>query len=224
MLNIDRFQMGKLCLETALSNCGLNDIELLVLDNGSTDKRAIEYLSKIADVFISEKQNIGVAKGFNKLLRKATGQYIALIDNDILLNKGWLKDLLYFNKQIKNSGISAIHCVLEKGEYNGNVFLPPNGIVYSTRFFNRAFLNNAGGFDETISIYGYEDSQYCIRSVVGGYMNYYIPNQSSIHLGEDFSSDNEFRKFKNEQLKINLPKFQESIRKVVDNRNYKIPL
>ena len=228
MLNIDRYIIGRYVLEKNLLNCGipLQDIELLILDNGSKDKRAIDYLSGIANVFIQEQENIGVAKGFNKLLRKAAGQYVCLFDNDIILSDNWLKDFISFNKRVPKSGISAIHCVLEKGIHipKYNIYVPDNGTVYSTRFFHRSLLESIGGFNENLSTYGYEDSELTYRTATAGYINYYLPNQYSTHYGADFGAKTEFRKFKDEELKANQSKFFEAIKSVKETGKYKIPL
>ena len=228
LLTIDRYQMTRYCLDNLLSKAGIerNEIELLILDNGSKDKRVIEYCKSIANVFIQEPKNIGVSKGFNKLFRKAKGEFICTIGNDITIDNNWLKDLIHYNSTIKNSGISAIYCLLDKGIYNNklNVFVPSSGLVYGIALWNKLLMDKIGGFDESLNGYGYEDSQFCFRAFKTGYMNYYIPDQYSTHLGEDMNQDSEYRKKKDDNLKKNLPIFQASIQKMIQTNNYKIKL
>lgn len=228
LLTIDRYQMTRYCLDNLLSKTGidLKDIELLILDNGSKDKRVIEYCKSIADVYIQEPINIGVSKGFNKLFRKASGDFICTIGNDITVQDNWLKDLIHYNSTINNSGISAIYCLLDKGIYNKrlNVFIPNSGLVYGIALWNKKLMNAIGGFDESLNGYGYEDSQFCFRAMKSGYLNYYIPNQYSTHLGEDLNIDSDYRKKKDNNLKKNLPIFQASIQRMIQTNNYKIKI
>ena len=218
--------MTRYCLDNLLSKTGidLKDIELLILDNGSKDKRVVEYCKSIADVYIQEPTNIGVSKGFNKLFRKANGDFICTIGNDITVQDNWLKDLIHYNSTIINSGISAIYCLLDKGIYNKrlNVFVPSSGLVYGIALWNKKLMNAIGGFDESLNGYGYEDSQFCFRATKSGYLNYYIPNQYSTHLGEDLNVDSDYRKKKDDNLKKNLPIFQASIQRMMQTNNYKI--
>jgi GT2 family glycosyltransferase len=228
LLTIDRYQMTKFCLDDLLAKTGIDNknIELLILDNGSKDKRIIEYGKSVANIHISEQTNIGVSAGFNKLFRVATGDFIVTIGNDITLTQNWLKDLIYYNGKIKNSGVSAIYCLLDKGLYNKNldVFMPNNGLVYGVALWNRNLLNKIGGFDESLKGYGCEDSQYCFRANKTGHINYYIPKQFSVHLGVDFNTESTYRKQKDEDLKNNLQVLKKSIEKMNKLNNYKIKL
>lgn len=243
LLTIDRYWITRYTVETLLKNSGEIDIELLVLDNNSTDRRTIQFIegliaSKKYDNLIRvitehEAENIGVAKGFNKLFRQASGEYICTVGNDILLNPGWLYDLVYHNNIIEKSGLTAIHCVLQTGRFGPlltknddliNVWKRDDNMVYGTMLFKKELLNEVGGFDETLSKYGCEDSQFAFRVNSLGYNNYYIPNQFSLHIGSDFGEDTEYRKEKDKNLKIATERLKETILEMKKNKNYKIPL
>ena len=224
LLSIDRYWLTKYTLGKILNNSGVEEIELLVLDNGSTDTRTIEYISSIADVHIQEPKNIGVSAGFNKLLRKATGDYICLIDNDILLNDNWLSNMIYWHSKFTHSGIVAIHCVLDKGDFVDGVYQRRDNSVYSTRLFHKTFLDKVGGFNESIGMYGGEDSELCFRAHMAKLKNFYVPNDSSIHLGIDYGTDSKYREFKDLALKKSVQNAKESIDKIRVSGNYKIIL
>ncbi len=186
----------------------------------------IDYAASIADIHIIEKENIGYAKGHNKLMRAATGDYICLIDNDVLLDKNWLKDLLFYNKTIERSGFSAIHTVLDKGEFNNKfkIFFRPDNLVYSTKLFSRSFLNDVGGFDESFSKYGGEDTHWAWRADNMNYINYYIPNQFSVHLGHDYNSNSDYSKFKSKQLNESIPKVKAAMEEMKKKNNFRVKL
>jgi GT2 family glycosyltransferase len=228
LLTIDRYQLTKFCINDLLSKTGIDnkDVELLILDNGSKDKRIIDYGITVANVHIKEPTNKGVSAGFNKLFKLATGDYIVTLGNDITVTQNWLKDLIFYNENVKNSGVSGIYCLLDKGIYNKDlkVFMPNSGLIYGVALWNRNLLNKIGGFDESLKGYGCEDSQFCFRSNKTGHINYYVPNHYSVHLGVDFNEDNEYRKKKDADLKNNLIVLKTSIEKMNKLNNYKIKL
>lgn len=79
--NVERFIDG--CLRSLL-NQSLQNIEILVYDDGSTDKtwdRIISYRSEKVNVFKGDK-NKGVVFARNFLIEKARGKYIAFQDAD----------------------------------------------------------------------------------------------------------------------------------------------
>lgn len=230
MLNIDRYWMGRYVLEHILSNCGIdrNDYELIILDNGSKDNRTIEYLSNIADTFIKSEENIGCAKGFNKLFRLAKGDYICLIGNDILLSDGWLKELIYYNETIENSGICGVYCEGEKGNLvnkNGHdVYMRPSNTIDGITLFNRKLLDIVGGFNEAFGMFGFEDNEFSYRVSMAVYLNYYIPFTYSTHLGFDLNKDTEYRKMKNKAIEISSQKYIDSVDEIRKTGIFKIPL
>ena len=243
VLNIDRYWVTRYTIETLLRNSGEVEVELLMLDNGSSDKRAIDWVetlieSKQYDNLVRvlterEPNNIGVAKGFNKLFKVASGEHICTIGNDIILNEGWLSDLLYYNNSIDKSGLTAIYCLLDNGKYTPllgkndeliNVWKRDDGMVFGVTLFKRELLETVGGFDESLGKYGCEDSQYAFRATALGYNNFYVPNQVSFHVGGDFGEQTEYRKEKDKNLKKAEERLKESILEMKKTKNYLIKL
>ena len=85
------------CLDSIL-NQTYKDIEILVINDGSKDnseKIIKEYVKKYPKqiVFINQ-ENMGVAKTRNNAIKKATGDYIAFIDNDDYIDKDYFETLI----------------------------------------------------------------------------------------------------------------------------------
>ena len=239
LLTIDRYWVTRYTIENLLENSKGVELELLVLDNGSKDKRIVEYLSGLIKRkiysnlltvgIIEEKENIGVAKGFNKLFKEAKGDYICTVGNDILVDENWLSDLVYYNKTIQKSGLTSIYCLLDKGQLTPklsnedtliNVWQNKNNLVYGVTLFNKEIFKEVGYFDERLGLYGCEDSQFAWRLSMLGYENYYIPGQSSIHIGNDMGEESEYRKSKTDNLKIAEAKLAESINEMKKTKKY----
>ncbi|MDX2098790.1 MAG: glycosyltransferase family 2 protein, partial [Leptolyngbyaceae cyanobacterium bins.59] len=70
---------------TSVLNQTYSDFELLIVDDGSTD-RSIEFCRQCTDprLRILSQQNRGLAGARNTGIRHATGEYIALLDGDDL--------------------------------------------------------------------------------------------------------------------------------------------
>ncbi len=72
--------------------------EILVVDNGSTDK-SIQILTELEARFSNIKliplgKNFGFAKGNNVGIKQAKGEYVVLLNNDCTVEQNWLKELV----------------------------------------------------------------------------------------------------------------------------------
>src|SRR5215469_10072178 len=72
--------------------------ELIVIDNGSADGTA-DYLAGVQDTarvpvtIISNSTNLGFPAAINQGLREARGEYLVLLNNDVVRD-GWLDQLV----------------------------------------------------------------------------------------------------------------------------------
>jgi GT2 family glycosyltransferase len=82
------------CLES-LYNQSYPDFELIIVDNGSTDE-SVQFIRKSfpSVVIIENKENLGFAIGNNQGIKVAKGKYIALLNNDTVVDRDWLKNLV----------------------------------------------------------------------------------------------------------------------------------
>ena len=81
------------CIDSLL-RINYPNYEILIVDDGSTDKtRAIlfEYKNRIK---IIESQHVGPSKCRNIAVKQAKSDYIALTDSDCIVDKNWLKELI----------------------------------------------------------------------------------------------------------------------------------
>ena len=94
---------AELSIAKALESCinqSYSDLEILVLDNGSSDLSA-EIINSIADSrirLVKSDTNIGISAGRNLLLKEAIGAYIAWLDADDQMQANRIqKQVDYFN-------------------------------------------------------------------------------------------------------------------------------
>jgi len=86
ILDIDGGDMLRACLDSIAAQT-LTPREVIVFDNGSRTPVAERTPSR--PVFRSET-NLGFAGGNNAAYRHATGEFIALVNNDVILDRDWL--------------------------------------------------------------------------------------------------------------------------------------
>ena len=224
ILTLDRSELTKYCVERSIACCGYDDIEILILDNGSREGEVIHWGEQFADRHFIEKENKGIPAGYNDLFRNSKGRYLCTISNDMLLTSNWLRDMVLWNKKIPNSGITGIHCLFDKGKCNADgKYVPESGMVYSNWLWNKDVVEKIGGLNPAL-YYGYDDSEYCFRANRAGFVNYYIPWHYCIHCGEEFNNSTEYRKMKDKRLKESKVLFETYIDYIRKTGNIKIPL
>lgn len=239
LLTLDRYQMTRYCVENMMAKAGDVDYEILILDNFSQDERTVKYvreLNMLENVTLVEEieKNIGIASGFNNLLRRANGEHICFLSNDILLGNNWLLDLIHYNNQVDKSGFTSIHCEGDKGVYgpllNHNddgftsVWQPKSNITTGTSLINRAALESVGAFDASLGIYGREREQYAARLHMSGLHNYYVPGQFSVHLGREVNDESEYKQMKTKSLQLSASTYTSSLAEMKKKNNFKIEL
>ena len=133
------------CIESVL-NQTYNNIEHIVIDDGSTDKTSnicSSYKDKI--VFI-HKDNEGVSKARNIGIDKATGDYILFADADDWLEKDMCQKMI---DEIESSDSEIVICGYNNYYENENKFEPIELKKYSDFNFIELITNDKtkyGGF------------------------------------------------------------------------------
>ena len=89
VLDIDGGDMLRACLDSITSQT-LPPKEVIVFDNGSRTPAAERIAFRHALHVFRSETNLGFAGGNNKAYRHATGDYIALVNNDVVLDRDWL--------------------------------------------------------------------------------------------------------------------------------------
>ncbi len=106
-------QYLKRTIESLLENT-YHPFELIIVDNGSTDPATIEYINELHFpttqkvtrlIKLRSDPNKFVTHTWNEGIKKAKGDYIAILNNDILLSQWW--DAHLMNELLKEDGLLA---------------------------------------------------------------------------------------------------------------------
>jgi GT2 family glycosyltransferase len=89
VLDIDGGDMLRACLDSIAAQT-LPAREVIVFDNGSRTPVAERIAFRHGLHIFRSETNLGFAGGNNAAYRQASGDYIALINNDVILDRDWL--------------------------------------------------------------------------------------------------------------------------------------
>jgi GT2 family glycosyltransferase/glycosyltransferase involved in cell wall biosynthesis len=98
VVTFNNLKYTRLCLESVLKNTTLPDFEVIVIDNASDDGTR-EYLDSLAAAdgrlrIVRNATNRGFAAANNQGLKLATGKILLLLNNDVIVPRGWLRGML----------------------------------------------------------------------------------------------------------------------------------
>jgi len=148
------------CLESVFKQ-SFKDWQFLIMDNASKDRSAeiINELTKNEPRVVicpAQEKNIGFAGGYNTLIKKATGEYILLLNQDIILASDYLEKIVNFLDNDENSG-SAIGKILRltNGVKTSNIDTAGLNIFNSFRVADMGSgEDDKGQFNKTAEIFG----------------------------------------------------------------------
>ena len=107
------------------------EIEVIVVDNGSTDGSIDEMQSFKASEkqninlkIIKNKGNLGFSKAVNQGIKESTGEVVLLLNSDTIVKKGALKELLDFEEKVGSVVVGA-RMLNPDGTVQGSCFYFP---------------------------------------------------------------------------------------------------
>jgi len=200
---------GKRYLDRCLSSLSvqtMQDFEVIVVDNGSSDG-SVDYLeSQFPEVrIVKNEKNLGFAGGVNSGIEVAKGDYILTLNNDTQADKDFVKNLteamesdgevgmcaskmLFCNGSVNSAGLcfSRSGAVWDRGmsepdfgQYDKveDVFGPCAGAA----LYRRSMLDEIGLFDEDFFMY-MEDVDLAFRARLAGWRCLYVPDAKVYHV------------------------------------------
>ncbi len=207
------------CLNSILSASGSLAAEIIVVDNGSTDG-SVGYLksqsSKVKSTsqklkVIFNKKNLGFAKAVNQGILAAKNEFVALINNDLKIERNWFAEIEKAIRVRQRKKRIATYCgkvlnwdgtkIESAGLFywlKGKAFNRGNdqsiktdhyrkeefvfGAPASAVVYCKPAIVEAGLFDEDFFAYE-EDVDLALRLANNRWKTLYLPGAISYHLG-----------------------------------------
>lgn len=205
---LDKFHLLKSCVESFRQFHGM-DTELIIVDDCS-NKEFIPMIEELclryeATLILKEK-NEGFSKTVNFGIRKASGDFIFLLNNDVVFQKPVLPEieqsfmvddqigivgclLFYPNGTIQHGGIARMgyqfthlgwhrHPSATPDVFHEKYLIGVTGAAFAIR---KKAVDEIGYFDEDFFL-ACEDTQYCLRAWQKGWRVFYNPKAQAIHV------------------------------------------
>ena len=199
------------CIESILKHT-TEPIELVFVNNGSTDGTQ-DYLESLvsgaggaggvggagralsAEVtgikVVHNDRNLGFAAGVNQGIREATGDFILLLNNDVIVTPGWLGGLLTYARRSARIGlvgpmsnyVVGPQQVLDPdydlgkldeyarafSQQHAGRLMRVSRVIGFCMLIRREVVDRIGGFDITFGTGNFEDDDFCLRAVIAGF-------------------------------------------------------
>lgn len=195
----DQINLTRDCLLSwfAYTSEFLPNSEVLIVDDGSNEQTQ-GFLSKLPAPIrvITHTENMGFACSNNRAASEAKGKYLILLNNDLILQRGWLDAMLSIAESSKEEqvvGNVQLSKITGRVDHVGK-FFDENGdprhfgqlhpglfpwnppvdymecpsVTAACWLVHRSLFLRMGGFDEAY-INGYEDDDFCMRARKQGY-------------------------------------------------------
>ncbi|MBI3576843.1 glycosyltransferase family 2 protein [Candidatus Gottesmanbacteria bacterium] len=225
LLNWNGIEFTRKCIRSLLKT-NYPNFEIILVDNGSRDNEGERLISEFGKMvkIILQPVNIGYAEGMNIAYRRAIGDYIMLLNNDMEFTSDWLLPLVRILQ--KNPFVGACQPKI-KDVKNKNIFEYAAAAGGFIDFFGYPFARgrvfskveiDTGQYENQIKIcwagvllirrsilkkiglfdpiyFNYaEDVDLCLRIYSQGYLIVYIPNSIVYHFGGGVLNKNLFQK------------------------------
>lgn len=183
------------------------DFEVIVVDNGSTDGSGDWVAERYPQIrLIRNFQNLGFSGGCNMGLRVAQGEVLILLNQDTIVQPGWLPAMV---EALRKPEVGAVGCKLlypdgrtiqhaggwiewplglahhyGQGEEDRGQWDEPRPVDYVTGAavaFRRDVMKQVGLLDEGFWPGYFEDADFCYRVREAGYEIWYVPRGVAIH-------------------------------------------
>lgn len=176
----NQLEYTKKCIDSLLKDSERAPVEIIVVDNASTDGTR-EWLDQLCHdmdrtqdtlVCIFNDTNKGVAPAWNQGASAAHADNIAIINNDIIVSKGWIRSVLWAMETFRldlASPFAATGKLDYDFEKRATTFVGRNltqiwhDYDFCAFVMKKDLYRRLGPFDEKFIVGGYEDTDYVWR-------------------------------------------------------------
>lgn len=208
------------CIDSIYAHTKGVEFEVIVVDNNSGDD-SVERLNKDNRIILIESlRNGGFGYGNNLGMKVARGKYFFLLNSDTLLVNNAIKEFYDYAESHEPKTLYGCYLIGDDGTYRGSFHYFPaltigaffrrlfrkqnytpdytdkevECICGADMFIPRTAIEECGGFDEKIFLYG-EEGELQLRIAKAGYKRMLLSSPKIIHLeGKSLEQSDEKRK------------------------------
>ena len=214
VITCNQLKYTRKCLDSVFRHTNI-PFELIIVDNGSNDG-TVEYLESIsfrnyADErikIIKNNENKGFAGGNNLGIAASIGDYIIIMNNDVVVTPGWLERMISCCEKRPEIGIVGPRSnyvsgpqLLETVDYNLDSLEGLNRfskkittinakkttrllrVVGFCMLIKRSVINKIGGMDDRFGLGNFEDDDFSLRAALAGFESWMAEDCFVHHFG-----------------------------------------
>jgi len=216
LLNYNNHHHTIRCLKS-LTNQNYKNFEIILLDNGSKYqlykelKKQLTQFDKLLDIKLDRiKPNLFFTAGANRAIKKTNGQYVCLLNNDVIVSNNFIEKMVEFLETHPKAGMITPKIkfydnkdiIWNAGSFlnfkktivvinRGYLELDPNNQKYNeiepigfapgtAVFIKKKVIDEIGLIDDIFMLY-HEDPDWNLRAHRKGYISYYVPTTIVYH-------------------------------------------
>lgn len=163
---------------------GRDDIEIIVVDDGSTDSETESEMNSVrkGGVSVIRQENRGLAAARNAGIMASRGDYILPLDADNLVRPEYVSDALTIMDANPRTGVvygDANYIGDKTGRWHVGPFdmdrLLRWNYIDACTVYRRSVWEQNGGYDPTLPVQGFEDWDFWLGAVQNGWEFAYVP-------------------------------------------------
>jgi len=176
MVNYATYDLTRQAVESVINSINAIDYEIIVVDNNSPDdslQKLEDYFKEYECVkFVANEYNGGFAVANNSGCRQAQGDYLLLLNSDIIIKGNAINDCLTYLKENDNIGVIGCKVSLPDGRLDKacrRSFPTPTVSFYRLTGLSKIFPKSRR-FNQYNMSYLDDDGVYMVDSIVGAFM------------------------------------------------------
>ena len=180
------FNHGEFLPEAVASvkNIRRDDIESIVVDDGSTDERTRQEMARLRaeGVKVIRQENKGLAAARNAGAAAAQGEYLFPLDADDHMRDAWIDPGIAILESQPDVGVvyGDAECFggrsvrSRAGPFDAQLLVFTN-FIHASALYRRAVWEQNGGYDGTMPVQGFEDWDFWLGALEHGWRFAYLP-------------------------------------------------
>ena len=195
VVTYNNIELLRLCLRSIFAYTDYPNYEVILVDNASKDGTAewvAQFQRDCPDLKVSlQEENIGFGPAVNRAIETSSGEYVAVLNDDVLVTRGWLARLVQHLQHDPSIGL-----ICTSTDFAGNEALYPTsfsriarlqefafkfyrsnfGVLFPLRtvpmfcvLAPRKMISEIGSLDEEFEVGMFEDDDYSYRARLAGY-------------------------------------------------------
>jgi GT2 family glycosyltransferase/2-polyprenyl-3-methyl-5-hydroxy-6-metoxy-1,4-benzoquinol methylase/glycosyltransferase involved in cell wall biosynthesis len=195
VVTYNNIELLRLCLRSIFGYTDYPNYEVILVDNASKDGTAewvAQFQRDCPDLKVSlQEENVGFCPAVNRGIEISSGEYVAVLNDDVLVTRGWLARLVQHLQHDPSIGL-----ICTSTDFAGNEALYPTSFSriarlqeFAFKFYRgnfgtlfplrtvpmfcvlapRKMISEIGSLDEGFEVGMFEDDDYSYRARLAGY-------------------------------------------------------